>query len=137
MKIKSVKSKRTKSANQNSGELSPDLLVIRCLQDSIHSLKEVMKSKLDNGLPSKSLDNSMGVTVAQLKRFIADWPEECVTGEPTEVWISTGEMMSSPCVELQLLNLQVRDGRAATADLLLLPSYCTGKVKLKLQSIKH
>lgn len=43
------------------------------------------------------------MTVKELKEIIRDWPEIGVDGEPTEVWVTTGDMLSSPatmCVHL-------------------------------------
>jgi len=50
------------------------------------------------------------ITVAQLKKLLADWPEVDGDGEPTQVWIETGEMLSSPAVMACPLN---RRGNAA------------------------
>jgi hypothetical protein len=48
--------------------------------------------------------NKNGITVAELKRLIADWPETDTYGEPCEVWISTGYCLTSPCVAVGMLN---------------------------------
>lgn len=45
-----------------------------------------------------------GLTVAELKALIADWPEIGQDGEPTEVWIETGRNRSSPVVSTVPLN---------------------------------
>ncbi len=66
----------------------------------------------------KILRNLLGVTVAQLKAHIADWPEVDAAGNPTEVWISTGEGTSSPCVAVDPLNIRKTEGGDATSDLL-------------------
>lgn len=49
-------------------------------------------------------DFEKGLTVAEFKKLIADWPETDIDGEPTEVWISTGVNLSSPVVEVSQLN---------------------------------
>lgn len=63
-----------------------------------------------------------GVTVAELKRLLDGWPEVDASGEPTEVWLSTGWCLSSPCVEVLPLNLRVCEDGTRTADVLLEPS---------------
>lgn len=35
------------------------------------------------------------MTVKELKEILKEWPEECEGGEPAEVWIETGVMLSS------------------------------------------
>jgi len=35
------------------------------------------------------------MTVKQLKEILKDWPETKENGEPTEVWLETGLMLSS------------------------------------------
>lgn len=68
------------------------------------------------------LVSRLGVTVAELKRHIASWPETDAMGEPTEVWIETGEMLSSPCMTVELLNYRIREDGSPTSDLLLCPA---------------
>lgn len=68
------------------------------------------------------LVSRMGVTVAELKKHIADWPETDAMGEPTEVWLETGYQLSSPCMSIELLNCRIRDDGTHTSDLLLCPS---------------
>lgn len=58
-----------------------------------------------------------GLTVAQLKRHIADWPEIDASGEPTEVWIQTSRG-SCQCLTIDVLNLRTRDDGTETSDLL-------------------
>ena len=58
-----------------------------------------------------------GMTVADLKRIIAEWPDEDASGEPTEVWVMTGHGLSSPVVEVCPLN---------RTDLILTPSNYAG-----------
>lgn len=60
----------------------------------------------------------IGLTVTELKRILADWPETDVSGEPTEVWLETSQYTSAPCVEVVILNRRVDDG-VVTADILL------------------
>jgi hypothetical protein len=68
------------------------------------------------------LVSRMGVTVAELKKHIADWPETDGMGEPTEVWLETGHQLSSPCMSIELLNYRMRDDGSHTCDLLFCPS---------------
>lgn len=44
------------------------------------------------------------LTVKELKAFIADWPETDKDGEPAEVWVETGDNLSSPAIEVCKLN---------------------------------
>ena len=54
------------------------------------------------------VDNKMSdLTVAELKEIIKDWPEETSSGEPTEVWMMTGENLSSPVRMVMELNPRV------------------------------
>lgn len=61
------------------------------------------------------------LTVTQLKELIKDWPEVNHCGEPTEVWITTGDCLSSPCLQVELLNVR-EDAGKTSADILLVPS---------------
>lgn len=58
------------------------------------------------------------ITVAELKRHIADWPEMDASGEPTEVWLQSGDMASRPCVAVEVLNLRRVNDDEETSDLL-------------------
>lgn len=57
------------------------------------------------------------VTVAELKRHIADWPEMDASGEPTEVWVQSGDGFSKACVAVEVLNLRGTP-QGETSDLL-------------------
>lgn len=45
-----------------------------------------------------------GLTVKELKALISDWPELDAMGELSEVWIATGQNLSSPVIEVSQLN---------------------------------
>ena len=61
-----------------------------------------------------------GMTVADLKRLIADWPETDEYGEPCEVWLGDGGCLSNQAKELSSLNMrQSEDGTKQWADILL------------------
>jgi len=62
-----------------------------------------------------------GVTVAQLKQHIENWPETDAMGQPTEVWIGTGVTLSSQCLTVEPLNYRIKDDGLPTSDLLLCP----------------
>ena len=62
------------------------------------------------------------VTVAELKAMIADWPEIDAMGEPTEVWLETGQNLTSPCNEVCPLNYRIREDGTPTSDLCFSPS---------------
>jgi len=47
-----------------------------------------------------------GLTVAELKRVLEAWPDTDNYGLPTEVWIETGENLSSPVNSIWPLNAQ-------------------------------
>lgn len=69
-----------------------------------------------------------GMTVAALKAIIKDWPERnAYTGEENEVWISTGDCLTSYCGSAEMLNYREHEGEK-WADLLL-TSYCHMEVK--------
>jgi hypothetical protein len=50
------------------------------------------------------LINSNGITIKELKELVKDLPETDEYGEDFEVWIETGENLSSPCKEIWRLN---------------------------------
>lgn len=64
----------------------------------------------------QAFDN--GLTVAELKRLIADWPETNEDGDPTEVWISRNEFESNPVYEVSPLNVKVHDDGEKSFDIL-------------------
>lgn len=71
--------------------------------------------------PPKPLENVNGITVAQLKEYIASWPEVDLNGDPTEVWLETGKNLSS--VARFVVPLNVRTTKEGfTADIILEPS---------------
>jgi hypothetical protein len=60
----------------------------------------------------KNFENSNGVTVRDLKAWLADVPDERPNGEPTQVWLETGWCVSNPRRELWPLNGRTeQDGR--------------------------
>lgn len=63
-----------------------------------------------------------GMTVAELKSLIADWPDKNEDGEDNEVWLETGRNASSPCVSVWPLNLRKNRNGSEYADFLLAPS---------------
>jgi len=67
----------------------------------------------------KPLDAPHGLTVAQLKRHVANWPETDAQGEPTEVWLQSGDELSRQCLAIEVLNLRTRPDGTEASDLLL------------------
>jgi hypothetical protein len=63
-----------------------------------------------------------GLTVSELKKAIADWPEINGAGEPTEVWLETGDGISNQCVNFERMNVRLSDDGVRTFDMLLSPS---------------
>ena len=59
-----------------------------------------------------------GLPVAELKRHIADWPETDAMGEPTEVWIQSGDGLSRQCLAIDVLNCRTLPDGTETSDLL-------------------
>ena len=49
-------------------------------------------------------ENLNGVTLRELKDFIAGMPDTDEDGEPYEVWVETGRYLSSPVLLLVTLN---------------------------------
>jgi len=45
-----------------------------------------------------------GMTVAELKKLVADWPEKDQNGDDNEVWLQTSPGASSPVVTFAKLN---------------------------------
>ena len=76
--------------------------------------------KLSN-FPTEPLFSRSGVTVAELKKYIADWPETNRDGEPTEVWVRDGDGYSHPCGVVYPLNVRTMDDGSKTSDLLFEP----------------
>lgn len=61
-----------------------------------------------------------GMTVAELKRLIADWPETDEHGDPCEVWLGDGHGLSSQAKEAGPLNSrESEDGSKKWADFML------------------
>ena len=61
-----------------------------------------------------------GMTVKELKELVKDWPEEDRMGDPTEVWVETGENLSSPVTIAGTLNHRIDDKNAREwSDLIL------------------
>lgn len=50
------------------------------------------------------IKNKNGITVAELKKFVIDLPEIDVDGEEYEVWLKSGDGVSSPCTCISILN---------------------------------
>ena len=63
-----------------------------------------------------------GMTVIELKRIVNSWAELDCNMEPTEVWITTGRCLSSPCILAEPLNLRACKKGRKSADILLSPS---------------
>lgn len=83
--------------------------------------KRVVEAESGAAVRVRQVVSMMGVTVAELKKHIAAWPETDAMGEPTEVWLETGHQLSSPCMSIELLNYRMRDDGTHTSDLLLCP----------------
>jgi hypothetical protein len=62
----------------------------------------------------KQYESKYGISVAELKRLLNEWPETNHKGVPTRVWLSLDEGLSSPCVKVKPLN-----PHSKTPDLLL------------------
>lgn len=61
-----------------------------------------------------------GLTVAELKRVIADWPETDDQGEPCEVWLADARGASNQACTISPLNARTsEDGKHSWADLIL------------------
>ena len=61
-----------------------------------------------------------GMTVAELKRLIADWPETDEYGDPCEVWLGDGNGLSNQAKEASPLNMRESEGgEKKWADLIL------------------
>ena len=61
-----------------------------------------------------------GMTVAELKAMIRDWPETDEYGEPCEVWICNGSGLSKHARRATPLNLRgSEDGKKVWADFML------------------
>ena len=53
-----------------------------------------------------TLEYPNGMTVAELKKALAGWPEIDEDGEPTEIWMMTGVSTSSMVTALWPLNVR-------------------------------
>lgn len=62
-----------------------------------------------------------GMTVADLKALIRDWPETDGNDEPCEVWIETGDNLSNMVCVATPLNYRVGEAGKVWADILLGP----------------
>jgi len=66
----------------------------------------------------KQIRNDSGLTVAELKELIKDWPETDEHGEPCEVWLGDASGLSNVAVEAVPLNYRKAD-RKEWADILI------------------
>lgn len=69
----------------------------------------------------KIQDFPKGLTVSELRKILADWPDKKEDGSDTEVWLETGDNLSSPCVTIWPLNVRKDESGKDCADLLLAP----------------
>lgn len=60
------------------------------------------------------------LTIKELKEFIKDLPEFDDIGDPTEVWLQTGDSLSSPCVSILPLNRRQKVDGTYYSDVVLL-----------------
>lgn len=60
-----------------------------------------------------------GMTVAELKAILAEWPDTRPDGTPCEVWLGDRRNLSNQVKELSPLNAQRDKGGTMTADLIL------------------
>lgn len=49
------------------------------------------------------IKNVNGITIKELKQYIANLPETNVDGEDFEVWLQSGDNVSSPCTSIKML----------------------------------
>lgn len=61
------------------------------------------------------------MTVKEFKTIVKDWPEIGCDGEPSEVWLVTGEYLSSPLAAVELLNAGYDKDGKQVSDMLLTP----------------
>ena len=59
-----------------------------------------------------------GMTVIDLKRLVADWPETNEYGEPSEVWLTNGNGVFNQAKAIIPLGIRYR-GSEVSADLML------------------
>jgi hypothetical protein len=67
----------------------------------------------------KIFENANGVTVRELKAWLADVPDERPNGEPTQVWLETGWCVSNPCRVLSPLNERTEEDGRKSCDVIL------------------
>ena len=61
-----------------------------------------------------------GMTVAELKELLINWPDTDEYGDPCEVWIGDSQGLSNPVFRAEPLNKrQNEDGSKLWADLIL------------------
>ena len=72
------------------------------------------------GEPLVAMDFPDGMTVAELKAMIRDWPETDEHGEPCEVWLCNGAALSNQAMMATPLNMRwSEDGSKVWADFML------------------
>ena len=68
----------------------------------------------------QSFDFPNGMTVAELKAMVRDWPETDEHGDPCEVWLCDGQGLSNQARMATPLNMrQSADGTKLWADFML------------------
>lgn len=50
------------------------------------------------------IKNKNGITVAELKKFVMSLPEGDEDGEEYEIWLQSGDGVSSQCTSISVLN---------------------------------
>lgn len=77
---------------------------------------------VDCGGEMKTTRLENGMTVADLKRLISEWPETSDAGEPCEVWICDGIGLTNQAKEIMPLNLRMNESTGERwADFMILP----------------
>ena len=59
-----------------------------------------------------------GLTVAELKELIKDWPETNEDGDPTEVWVDNLQGFTNQAKSVSPLNKRKHEDQTESADLL-------------------
>ena len=70
-------------------------------------------------MQTKPVSFPEGMTIAELKAVLEDWPEIDAYGNPCEVWVYVGAGISAPITMAETLNRRQKDAGLEWADLML------------------
>lgn len=92
-------------------------------EEAYQATRACFPERTAHKLRAETLEYENGMSVADLKALIRDWPETDQNGEPCEVWLETSPNLSNMVCQVAPLNYRTSDdGQRVWADILLAPA---------------